>query len=191
MYLLLEEVQGQGRSDESRAIPSQGEAGQVRRVRQNVSEQQFSVRAPEVGALQAQVRVPHLPQAHGYAGESGSTSEDAAREARQDRVRRVRQDLHEEGLVQEAHGRAHGMQTVLVYNLQQTVCPKIAVATALAHSHRQATVCVRHLRQSVHAKAGSDLSQENSSRHPSALARHADRRHRQGIYRGIRAGERV
>ena len=189
VQVLPEEIQGEGRSDESRAIPSQGEADQLRRLRETVPEQRLPLRAPEVGALQAQVRVSHMQTTHGHAGESRPTSADAARETGEDRVRRMREDVHEEGFVQEAHGGAHGLQATFLPDLQQTVRQEVSAASTLAHPHGQEAVRLRHLRQGFHAETWTDLSQEDSPRASSSVARHADRRYRERVHRGLRPGD--
>lgn len=189
VQVLPEEVQGEGRPDQSRTVSSQGEADQLRRVRETVPEQRLPLRAPEMGALQAEIRVSHMQEAYGDAGESRSTFVDATREKGEDRVRRVWQNVHQEGLVQEAHGGAHGVQATLLPYMQQTVREEVSVASTFAHPHGEEAVRLRHMWQGVHAEARSDLSQENASWPSSTVARNADRRHRERVHRRLRAGD--
>lgn len=152
-------------------------------------EQRLPLRPSEVGALQAEIRVSYMQEAHGHPGESRSAFVDATREEGEDRVRRVRQDVHQEGLVQEAYGGAHRVQAPLLPDMQQTVREEVTVAPTFAHPHGEEAVRLRYMRQGVHAEARPDLSQENASRPSSTVARNADRGHRERVHRRLRAGD--
>lgn len=94
LRVLREEVQGEGRHEASRAVQAQGGADRVRRVREDVLEQQFPVRAPEVGAFQTKVRVRDMQEANGDPGEPRPTYFVATRETGELRVRGVWEVVH-------------------------------------------------------------------------------------------------
>lgn len=94
LRVLREEVQGEGGHEASRAFQAQGGAYRVRRLREDVLEQQFPVRASKVGPFQAKVRVRDMQEAHGDPGEPRSTHLIAARETGELRMRGVWKIVH-------------------------------------------------------------------------------------------------
>ena len=90
---LREEVQGEGRPDQSHTLQPQGAAGYLRRLREDVLEQQLFVRAPEVRALQGEIRVSSVQEEDGDSGESERAHDQTAREERERGLRGMRQDV--------------------------------------------------------------------------------------------------
>lgn len=133
---LRQEVQGQGRSDESHTFQPPGTAGDLRRLRQDLSQQQLPIRASEVRALQGQVRVSDMQEANGQPGEPRRAHAQAARAQGERGVRGVRQDLLAEQQIEGAHEDPHRGQTVQLHHLQQVLRSQDRSQTASAHSHR-------------------------------------------------------
>lgn len=179
---LRQEVQSEGRLDESHPLQPSGTAGNLRRLRQDLPQQQLPVRASEVRALQGQVRVPDLQEADGEPGESQRAHAQAARAPGERRVRGVRQDVLAEQQAEGAHEDSHRRQAVQLHRLQQVVRSQNRAEATPAHSHGYQAVRLRYLRQSLHAEAGPDQSQKVASGLPPAAAASTHRSHLERRY---------
>lgn len=153
---LRQEVQGQGRPDEPHTVQSPGAAGDLRRLRQDLPQQQLPVRASEVRPLQGQVRVPDMQEADGQSGEPQRAHAQAARAQGERGVRGVRQDVLAEQQAEGTHEDPHRGQAVQLYHLQEVLRPQNGPQAAPAHPHGHQAVRVRYLRQGLHSEAGPD-----------------------------------
>lgn len=120
LRVLREEVQGEGRHEASRAFQAQRGAHRVRRVREDVLEQQFPVRSSEVGPFQTKVRVRDMQEANGHSGEPRPAYLTATREAGELRVRGVWKVVHRESQIEAAYDDSYRGQALRLPHMRQS-----------------------------------------------------------------------